>query len=316
LLALTYGASSSDGVPSLRSQEKTRPASQLPPPDLVTLEVGKAIERNLSGGQSHWYQITLAEGQYLHFVVDQRGIDVVVVLYGPDGNKLIDVDSPNGRSGPEPLSWIAERTGTYRIEVRSLEENAKAGNYGVEIETLGQVTTQDGHRVQAEKSYAEGLALAAQGTAQSLRGALGKFSAALDNWRAAAEQHQEAATLNYLGKVHFSLGENQNALDYFSQALPIMRRLGNRSGEAAALNNIGSVYAALGEKQKALEKYNEALPIIRHVGDRRGHAATLNNIGEVYQSLGEHQKAIEKLNEALPIREAGRGSTRGGGYSE
>jgi hypothetical protein len=50
------------------------------------LEQGNPIERELSGGQSHSYQMTLAAGQYVKLVVDQRGIDVVVKLFGPDAN--------------------------------------------------------------------------------------------------------------------------------------------------------------------------------------------------------------------------------------
>ena len=39
-----------------------------------SLEVGKPIERELSSGQSHVYEITLTAGQYLNAVVEQRGI--------------------------------------------------------------------------------------------------------------------------------------------------------------------------------------------------------------------------------------------------
>jgi hypothetical protein len=46
------------------------------------------FERELAGDQSHAYQIALAAGQYLHVVAEQRGIDVVVTLFGPDGKKL------------------------------------------------------------------------------------------------------------------------------------------------------------------------------------------------------------------------------------
>lgn len=51
--------------------------------EIPTLELGKPVERELFGGQSHSYRIVLAAKQYLHVVVDQRGIDVVVALYGP-----------------------------------------------------------------------------------------------------------------------------------------------------------------------------------------------------------------------------------------
>src|SRR5215510_2005728 len=84
----------------------------------TVLELGKPIERELAGGESHFYQLLLAEGQFLHAVVDQRGVNLIVTLYGPDGKKITDIDSPVGAMGPEPVSLIAETSGSYRLELR------------------------------------------------------------------------------------------------------------------------------------------------------------------------------------------------------
>ena len=108
-----------------------------------TLEAGKPLERELAGGQSHAYQIALAAGQYLHVVAEQRGIDVVVTLFGPDGKKLTEIDSPNGPVGPEPVKWITESSGSYRLEVRSFEKEAQAGRYEVKIVDLRAATEID-----------------------------------------------------------------------------------------------------------------------------------------------------------------------------
>jgi len=42
------------------------------------LDDGKPIERELSGGESHTYQLNVATGQYARVIVEQKGIDVVV----------------------------------------------------------------------------------------------------------------------------------------------------------------------------------------------------------------------------------------------
>lgn len=81
---------------------------------VTSLEPGKpAIERELAGSQNHSYQITLSAGQYLHAVVQQRGIDVAITLTTPDGKTLLEVDSPIGDKGPESVRWIAESSGVY-----------------------------------------------------------------------------------------------------------------------------------------------------------------------------------------------------------
>ena len=41
----------------------------------ANLQPGKAVEREIAGGESHAYQVTIAGGQYVHFRLDQRAID-------------------------------------------------------------------------------------------------------------------------------------------------------------------------------------------------------------------------------------------------
>ena len=102
----------------------------------AVLEQGKPIEGELAGGESHSYRITLAAGQFLRAVADQRGVNLIVTLYGPDGKKIADLDSPNGAQGPEPVSVIAETTGDYRLELRPRQQKAPKGRYVVRIEEL------------------------------------------------------------------------------------------------------------------------------------------------------------------------------------
>jgi len=264
----------------------------------------KRIERELAGGQSHAYQLTLIAGQYLHLVVDQRGIDVVLVLYGPDGKKLGEVDSPNGANGPEPLYWIVETTGIYKIEVRSFDRTAATGRYEARIEELRAATKDDRSRVFAQKLLAEAELLRAQRTADSLRKSIDKYEESLLHLRAASDRHGEAMTLNAIGLVYDDLGEKLKALDYYAQALPLFRAVSDHSGEAITLNNIGKVYSDLGEKQKALDYYTQALPTLRAVGDPGSEGTELNNIGVVYSDLGQKQKALDYYAQALPLRRA------------
>jgi CHAT domain-containing protein/tetratricopeptide (TPR) repeat protein len=265
-----------------------------------SLELSKPIERELSGGESHFYKVTVSSGQFLHIVVRQRGIDVAVALFTPDGKKISEVDGEQATVGSETISVIAEATGAYRIEMRSTEKTGQTGRYQVKIEALREATAEDKYRVAAEALSLE-ADLLTRGTLEERKKSIEKYHEALELYRRATDRNGEAQTLNNIGEVYWSLGEMQKALEKYNDALLILQAVGDRRLEANTLNNIGLVYDSLGEKQKALEKYNDALPILQAVGDRRLEANTLNNIGLVYDSLGEKQKALEKYNEALPI---------------
>src|SRR6266540_3487785 len=269
----------------------------------VSLEPGKPVERELSGGQSHFYKITMTSGQYLRITVSQLGIDALVALFTPDSKKIGEVDLEPSIGRSETILVIAEVEGAYRIEVRSAEKTAQTGRYGIKVEELRDATTEDKYRVAAWALFREAAPLG-QGTLEQRRKGIEKYQEALELYRRAGDRGGEAETLHNIGLVYSSFGETRKALEKYNEALPIRRAAGDRIGEAYALNSIGTLYWSLGETGKALEKLNEALPIYQLMGDRGGEAATLNNIGLVYRSLGEMQKALEKYNEALLIRRA------------
>jgi CHAT domain-containing protein/Tfp pilus assembly protein PilF len=280
--------------------DNTRGAAQSAGEEL-SLESGTPIERELSGGGSHFYKITLISGQYLQIAVNQRGIDVLVALFAPDGKKVSEGNSQHVIEGAETVSAIAEAAGAYRIEVRSAGKTARTGRYEIKVKELREATAKDNYRTDAELAFRE-AERGGNGILESKRKSIEKYHEALELYRKAADRNGEADTLNNLGLVYLSLGETRKALDKLNEALPISREVGDRRGEADTLNNLGLVYQSLGETRKALDKLNEALPIRREVGDRSGEAITLNNLGSVYRLLGELQKALDKLNEALLIK--------------
>jgi len=70
------------GAPTAASPRPVTPPAQAPASERgaapraqesVSLEPGKPVERELSGGQSHFYKITMISGQYSHIVLEPRG---------------------------------------------------------------------------------------------------------------------------------------------------------------------------------------------------------------------------------------------------
>ena len=288
---------------TLGAQSSSGPAGH-PQSDATFLEPGKPLERTLQGGEKHIYAIRAEAGQYVHAIVDERGINVTLTLYAPNGKPVGSMNSPNGNFGLEQISTIAEAPGGYRLEVASGDKDAPAGRYRVSVEPLRAPGDQDRTRITAEQMFFEAARLRRQASADSSRIAIQKYLASLPLWRTAGDRHGESLALDSLGSVYSSLGEQQKALDYYNQALPLMRAVGDSAGEAATLHNIGARYTNLGENQKALDFYHQALLLIHAMGDRRGEASTLDNIGGVYSSLGEMQKALDYHNQALALRRA------------
>lgn len=117
------------GVP-VAQQSAPSPA----PVEAQQLEQPRPIERTLGAKETHAYSIALDVGQFLDAAVNQRGVDVIVRVFGPDGKLVAEIDSPNGAQGDEPIALEAKSGGKYRIEITPLQpNNSSVGRYEIRI---------------------------------------------------------------------------------------------------------------------------------------------------------------------------------------
>ena len=270
----------------------------------VDLMPGAPIERELAGGETHEYRITLAAGQYVQVVAGQRGIDVQLAVFAPDGKQLISIDSTTALTGLEPVSVLAEISGAYRLEVSPVDKTAAKGHYQLRIKELRASTPQDKIRITAQKAFAEGRKLETQQTAESYQASLQKYEEALRLWQSTGEPWREAVTLCEIAEVNLQIGNVRLALSQSERTLSLWRSLGDIRGQGEVLNEIGIAHEFLGEPHRALEYYNEALSLERAAGDRLSEAVTLSNMGGAYHDLGQMREALESDLDSLALQRA------------
>ncbi len=115
--------------------------------DVTRLDSDTLIWQELAAGEAHHYAIALDSGWFAFIAVEQRGIDVIVRVRGPDGAPVAEVDSPNGTQGIEPVLLFTELSGDYRIEVSPLNADAEPGRYTIGIERVEPVAATPAGRV-------------------------------------------------------------------------------------------------------------------------------------------------------------------------
>jgi CHAT domain-containing protein/tetratricopeptide (TPR) repeat protein len=268
---------------------------------LAQLEPGKYFERKLEGGQSHFYEIRMAGAEFLRVVVDQRGIDIALNLFGPDGGQLSNVDDRHGERGPEAASVVASTPGVYRIEVRSIRKTDPSGSYQVGLERLQPATDENRAINAAEHLIAEANQLRAQSTKESLSRAIAKYNESLLLIERAGDQPIKSVVLNLIGRSYFALGEYQKALAYHQQALPVARAASDLQAEAGTLTYIGDGYRLTTENEKALEYLSQAIQGWQTIQDRRGEVGALNILARVYHQMGDQYKSISSFDRALHL---------------
>lgn len=86
-----------------------------------TLELGTPVERELGPGTIHDFTVILEENNFIQLVVEQQGVDVIVKAFSPSGKSIGEYDSPNGKDGPEHVSFVSGAAGPHRISVSLLD---------------------------------------------------------------------------------------------------------------------------------------------------------------------------------------------------
>jgi hypothetical protein len=171
--------------------------------DARALVPGKPIGRELAEGQTHEYHITVTAAEYLHIVVEKRGVDVSLQLYGSGEQSLAWAHTPSGPRWSEELWWVADVSGTLRLKVNGAEKKDPAGHYEVRIEALRPATAQDIIRHRARQLLMSGWGLEMQDpkTAESLRQALDLYEESRSLFKSIGDGKSEGDVLNRLGVV-------------------------------------------------------------------------------------------------------------------
>ena len=97
ILLITFSSISAAANPVSRNMQVASNQTALVQTTPTELQLGQPIERELAGGAVHIYTVKLEANQYFNAVVEQKGIDVVVRVYNPAGEKIYEVDSPKDR---------------------------------------------------------------------------------------------------------------------------------------------------------------------------------------------------------------------------
>jgi CHAT domain-containing protein/Tfp pilus assembly protein PilF len=272
--------------------------------DVHVLEPGKPIKRDLVGGQEHIYQIRLSAGQFLRVMVEQSGIDVAVVVAGPDGKWVMEFDYESMSQGQEQVSWVAELGGGYRLIVKPRHRGAPAGRYGIRIEELRAANESDRALQEARLLCEECFKMQVMGPPA---GAQTSIERALQiRERVLGPDHRDVAfALNGLGRLYRTKGDKVKAESLFQRSLAILeKRYGpEHPAVAPSLNNLGHLYRSQGDYARAEALFKRTLAIMeRSLGpEHTNYAFALHNLGLLYWSKGNYAKAEPLFQQALAI---------------
>src|SRR5215475_14056908 len=211
--------------------------------DARPLEPWKPIECEIAGGQGHDYRITLSAGQFMKVIVEQRGIDVVVGLLGPDAKQIMEFDSEIRSQGQETVWQVAEVAGSYRLNVKAKYKVAPAGSYEIRVVELRAATEKDRVLQEARKLHAESQRLSRAGKYDESR-PMAERALELREKALGPEHPDVAQSLNNLAILYRLKGDYAKAEPLYQRALAIREKAfaPEHPDVAGVLNTLANLY--------------------------------------------------------------------------
>jgi WD40 repeat protein len=276
--------------------------------DGKTLQPSTSVEHTLRGEEAHSYLIKVEANQFLRITVEQRGIDVVVSLYSPDGKLLEERDRPNSTRGEESLSAEVTVAGLYRVEVKAWDTKTDEGTYEISLETPRVVTAQDEKRITAEKTFQEAVKLQARNTSESLIQAAQKYAESVVLWNELQDSYAEGLAFNTLFSIYQVLRQGDQAIEAANKALAIHRSRKDRKSEGEILFQLGELLKTKGQYEQAAQYYEESARARHDAEDTKGEneaymsaAGRLVVLSAVQSRYGEGMKTLGIYGRALAL---------------
>jgi CHAT domain-containing protein/tetratricopeptide (TPR) repeat protein len=278
--------------------------------DVLTLEKGISIEKEISAKESHTYQIISKGKQTLTLNVKQQGIDLVINLADSKNRSLEEFNSNKRTNGFETLFVVLEAADQYLITVRPAGSDIEKGKYAIRLLNMRDTEESDYKEIKIRKLTNEGDQLL---KAASYLEAIKRYEEAQRIAVSINSLDSQISTLKNIGDAYDKLGEQAKRIEYYERSLPLFNESLKQSidktdyrvkgiGLAATLSHIGLLYSMQKDTKRSLDYYNRAIKVYKEMGDQDNEAMIrAMNLGVTYESLGEYQKAIENYEQAAEV---------------
>jgi CHAT domain-containing protein len=270
--------------------------------EVTRLELGKPVERELAGDQTHSYQIALAEAQYVFVVVEQRGIDVFVQLIATDGKLIAVFDF--GSQGQERIGMVAETAGSYRLLVKASQPKLPAGRYEIRLVEVRNATEKDRWLHESARLRTESARLADAGKYKEAL-PLAEQTLELRERLYGAESPWLVHNINNLASLNLRIGDYTKAEALYQRGLIIAEKgMGAEHPQVARfLTNLADTYSRRGNDAGAVPLYQRALSVLeKNFGpDHPQIVHPLHQLGRAYRNMGDFVRAEPLFQRSLMV---------------
>ena len=97
------------------------------------LLLGKKIEKTISVGEIHSYDLKLRPGQTAEVLIEKQGVVLTATIFAPDGKRIGTFGSIATNMGNQPVNITAESAGQFRLAISALLKPTPPGRYLIRL---------------------------------------------------------------------------------------------------------------------------------------------------------------------------------------
>lgn len=279
-----------------------------PPPEVVPLVPGVPVERTLAAGESHRYSVDVPAGHFLQVTVEQRGVDVELVLLDGGGREVARRDGFYEPGAVDRLSWVIDEPGPFTFTVTA---GSGSGAYALALAELRLADPRDHALAAAEALSFQALVRfstwQSRGDSEHLYAASELWDQALPSWDEAEDPWGEAEALYWSAKTLEALERSSEAAERYERAADLYGKCPAtfstaRRQQAHSFANLGVIQRDHGGQLAAAEvSLRTAVSLWEGLGDSVELTVALNNLARVLRLTGHSAAARELFKRSLQL---------------
>jgi CHAT domain-containing protein/TPR repeat protein len=289
----------------VRVPETASTAAETPVKTNETIQIttGSTIQRELAAGAKEVFVVSFEKGKLARFSIAKGDLVLSTVVYGPTGAKLLDHISEDFEL--VEISFPIQVTGTYRIELQSLEKATTRRKYELKTE-LRNFTALEQRDSDARQAITRADRLCADWTQNSFIQAIAQDDRAAQIWISISDFTSASHATRKAADVYFRLGEYPEALKRYKNAVTLAEKTGDWLARARALSHGARLQSYLGLNDVAEKQLAASLQLFKDHAARdpfstNAYGEALTTLAEVSYAKGDFLKSSKHFEEALKI---------------
>jgi CHAT domain-containing protein/tetratricopeptide (TPR) repeat protein len=223
------------------------------------LNAGDRVTREIVGGRVDRYLAHLMAGEFVQFRVRQLGADLALVVHSPRTRNALRQDGLDEfLNGTEVLSFVADSSGRYEIDMTSLRPPGSRGSYTVHFAERRPTASGDSLRLRAEeKLRAATAARAVDSLTAAASGALDAIAAA----RAASTPDIAIEASLVLGDAYVEQRKFDSATVVLLDVTTELEARSDSAGLIRSHHKVSQAYFFKGDPARAISHLRRALDL-------------------------------------------------------